>query len=262
MKYIDKYKEYISFLNENSERLLKDDNWDILFQTLPLLKISNGYTLDDYRSKKSTNNILQLYARKTDTRRPSEETLKRYDETNGFCGVVRRIMFNFDFIDKVKIAEDDEEIENNDETEKTIDELLNLPEKILPEEVVTLNFIPDAIWQAYLLKTTNYYIGQRWHGGYHEITIPGNLEELKKFNPWKEEEIREYEKFIEETKFDFEPKITINGNVATIEHLAVFFHNRISRCQATVHYNAKTRRIESFKFDNVDLFKFSPYFLY
>ena len=261
MKYIDKYKEYISFLNENRERLLKDDNWDILFQVLPLLKISDGYTLDDYRSKKSTNNILQLYARKADARRPSEETFKRHDEANGFTGVMRR-MFNFDFIDKVTVAEDDEDNWNNVEVKKIIDEPLNLPEKILPEEVITLDFVADAIWQAYLLKTTNYYIGQRWHGCYHEMTIPGSLEELKKFKPWKEEEIREYEKFIEETKFDFEPKITINGNMATIEHLAIFFHDRISRCQATVHYNAKTSRIESFDFDSVYLFEFTPYCIF
>ena len=261
MKYIDKYKEYISFLNKNRERLLKEDNWDILFQVLSLLKLSDEYTLDDYRSKTSTNNILSLYARRVDTRRPSEETLKRHDEANCFTGVMRR-MFNFDFIDKVTVAEDDEDNWNNDETKKTIDEPLNLHEKILPEEVVTLEFVADAIWQAYLLKTTDYYIGQRWHGGYYKMTIPENLEELKNFKPWKEEEIREYEKFIEEIKFDFEPKITIKGNVATIEHLAVFFHNRISRCQATVVYDIKTRRIESFNFDSVDLFKFTPYCIF
>lgn len=260
MKYIDKYKEYISFLNENRERLLKDDNWDILFQALPLLKLSDGYTLDDYRSKASTNNILRLYARKADTHRPNEETLIRYDEENSIDGIMRR-KFKFDFIDNVTIAEDDEGDWGNDEPEE-IDEPLYLPEKTLPEEVVSLDFVPDAIWQAYLLKTTDYYIGQRWHGGYHEMTIPGNLEELKKFKPWKKDEIRGYETFIEETKFDFEPKITIKGNVAIIEHLAVFFHDRKSRCRATAHYDKRTRRIESFEFDSVDLFTFSPYFMF
>ena len=260
MKYIHKYKEYISFLNENSARLLKEDNWDILFQVLPLLKLSDGYTLDDYRSKASTNNILRLYARKVDAHLPKEDTLIWYDEENSFSGVMRR-KFKFDFIDKVTVAEDDDDDWGNDEPEE-IDEPLNLPEKTLPEEVVSLDFVPDAIWQAYLLKTIDYYIGQRWHGGYHEMTIPGNLEELKKFKPWKKDEIRGYETFIEETKFDFEPKITIKGNVVIIEHLAVFFHNRISRCRATAHYDKKTRQIESFEFDSVDLFRFSPYFKY
>ena len=264
MNYIQKYKEYISFLNENRARLLDADNWDILFQVLPLLKLSPGYTLDDFRSKASTNNILCLYARKTDTRSPSEKAFKRYDEENSFSGVMPRLFKKRDilnFIDRVTVAEDDDEIENNDVIEE-IDEPLNLHERILPEEVVTLDFVSDAIWQAYLLKTTDYYIGQRWHGGYHEMTIPKNLEELMNFRPWKENEIQEYEKFINKTKFDFEPQITTDGNVATIEHLAVFFHNNISRCRATVFYNSETRRIESFEFDSTDLFTFSPHYIF
>ena len=65
--YIQKYKEYIAFLRENREDLLGNDNWDSLFNVLSLLKLSDEYTLDDYRSKKSTNNILRLYARKIGT---------------------------------------------------------------------------------------------------------------------------------------------------------------------------------------------------
>lgn len=94
------------------------------------------------------------------------------------------------------------------------------------------------------------------------MTIPANVDDLKKFKPWREEEKPEYETFIEEMSgYDFEPKITIDGDMATIEHIAVFFHNRFSKCRATVHYNGK-RKIENFEFESVDIFKFSKHFCF
>ena len=239
--YIQKYKEYIAFLRENRKDLLDNDNWDSLFKVLPLLKLSDEYTLDDYRSKKSTDNILCLYARKVETKRPAETEFEKID----FGNFVQRWL-------KAVLAE-------NEDAENTT---VKLPERIEPESVVTLDFTPEAIWEAYLLKTTDYYIGQRWHGGYHEMAIPANIDELKKFRPWKEDEKPKYEKFIEEIEFDFAPKITIDGDVATIEHIAVFFHNRFSKCCATVHYDRKTRKIDEFKFESTDIFKFSQRFYF
>lgn len=240
--YIQKYKEYIAFLRENCDDLLDNDNWDSLFKVLPLLKLSDEYTLDDYRSKKSTDNILRLYARKVETKRPAETEFEKID----FGNFVQRWL-------KAVLAE-------NEDAENTT---AKLPERIEPESVVTLDFTPEAIWEAYLLKTTDYYIGQRWHGGYHTMKIPANVDELKNFKPWKEDEKPEYEKFIEVmSEYDFAPKITIDGDVATIEHIAVFFHNRFSRCRATVHYNRTERRIEEFEFESTDIFKFSKHFCY
>ena len=93
--------------------------------------------------------------------------------------------------------------------------------------------------------------------------IPAKIDDLKKFRPWIDEEIFEYEKVIEAmSKYDYEPKITIDGDVATIEHIAVFFHNRFSRCRATVHYNRMERRIEEFEFESTDIFKFSKRFCF
>ena len=248
--YIQKYKEYIAFLRENSEDLLENDNWDSLFNVLSLLKLSDEYTLDDYRSKKSTNNILRLYARKMGIERPAESEFRKYDDLHDLGTLFK------DFI-KLATVEDDEQ--NADTEAKAEEETICLPEKIEPESVVTLDFTPEAIWEAYLLKTTDYYIGQRWHGGYHKMTVPANIEELKKFRPWKEDEKPKYEKFIEETELDFVPKITIEGDVATIEHIAVFFHNRFSRCCATVHYNRETRIIEKIEFESTDLLRFSKH---
>ena len=248
--YIQKYKEYIAFLRENCEDLLENDNWDSLFNVLSLLKLSDEYTLDDYRSKKSTNNILRLYARKMGTERPAESEFRKYDDLHYLGSLFK------DFI-KLATVEDDE-LNANTEA-KAEEETICLPEEIEPESVVTLDFTPEAIWEAYLLKTTDYYIGQRWHGGYHKMTVPANIEELKKFRPWKEDEKPKYEKFIEETELDFVPKITIEGDVATIEHIAVFFHNRFSRCCASVHYNRETRIIEKIEFESTDLLRFSKH---
>lgn len=245
--YTKKYKEYIAFLRANQDDLLDNDNWDSLFSVLQFLKLSDEYTLDDYRSKDSTNNILRLYARKVSTNRPDEKEFKKYDAKHGIEAFFKSI---FDEIKREKGIDIDDE------------EPVGLPEKIEPESVVTLDFTPEAIWEAYMLKTTDYYIGQRWHGGYHKMTIPANIEELKKFKPWKEDEILEYEKFIEETEFEFAPKITIKDDVATIEHIAVFFHNRFSKCTAKAYYNAVDKKIEKFEFDNVDLFKFTSHFMY
>ena len=254
--YIKKYKEYISFLRANRDDLLKNDNWDMLFQVLTRLELSDEYTLDDYRSKKSTNNILCLYARNASTQRPPEAEFEKYDNIHGMDALFRNLSRKF----FKKLINETEELE--EESDDLPEEPVNLPEKIEPESVVTLDFTPDAIWEAYLLRTTDYYIGHRWHGGYHKMTIPANIDELKKFRPWKEYEIPEYEKFIQETEFDFAPKIIINGDFATIEHIAVFFHNRFSQCRATVHYNREARKIESFKFDSTDIFKFSEHFCY
>ena len=246
--YIQKYKEYIAFLRENSDDLLDNDNWDSQFCVLQFLKLSDEYTLDDYRSKGSTNNILRLYAREVSMNRPDEKEFKKYDAKHGIEAFFKTI---FDEIKRKKgiVVEEEEPV--------------GLPERIEPESVVTLDFTPEAIWEAYLLKTTDYYIGQRWHGGYHKMRIPANVDDLKKFRLWIDEEIFEYEKVIEAmSKYDYEPKITIDGDVATIEHIAVFFHNRFSRCRATVHYNRMERRIEEFEFESTDIFKFSKRFCF
>ena len=240
-RLIQKYKEYISFLRANEVALCRDDNWDMLFQVLKCLRLSEKYTLDDYRSKESTNNILKLYARKANTDRPSEEEFQKVEPKRHSL-----IALMDNTIIKKPIEKDVEE------------EHVNLPERVAPESVVTFDFAPEAIWEAYLLKTTDYYIGQRWHGFYHKMTIPANIEELMRFKPWREIEIPGYWRFITETEFDFDPKITINGDVATIEHIGVFFLNRICKCRATLRYNREARIIENYELDDTKLFEFSP----
>ena len=248
--YIQKYKEYIAFLRESRMDLLDNDNWDSLFKVLPLLKLSDEYTLDDYRAKNSTDNILRLYARKVGTERPDEKELEKYDDWHSMRGIIRRT-----FINDMKRANGIDVVED--------EEPVGLPEKIEPESVVTLDFTPDAIWEGYLLATTNYYIGQRWHGGYHKMMIPANVDDLKKFKPWRDDEMPKYEKFIEAMSgYDFAPKITIDGDIATIEHIAVFFHNRFSKCCATAHYNKETCKIENWKFDDTTMFKFDAHYSY
>lgn len=239
--YTTKYKEYIAFLNDNREELLDNDRWDMLFRVLTHLKLSAGYTLDDYRSKGSTNNILSLYARKADTQRPAEEEFERYDNANDLKAIFAKEISG--------------ELGN--------DEISDLPEKISPESVITFDFTADAVWEAYLLLTTNYYIGQRWHGCYHNMIIPTNLEELMLYKPWKENEKPYYEKYITETHLNFEPQITINGNAATIEHLGIFFYDiSIEQCRSVIQYNSHSRQIESVTYDRSKIISFSPRFYF
>lgn len=93
-----------------------------------------------------TNNILHLYARKVGTNRPDEKEFKKYDAKHGIEAFFKSI---FDEIKREKGIDVDDE------------EPVGLPEKIEPVSVVTLDFTPEAIWEAYMLKTTDYYIGQR-----------------------------------------------------------------------------------------------------
>lgn len=97
--YIKKYKEYIAFLRANQNDLLDNDNWDSLFSVLQFLKLSDEYTLDDYRSKGSTNNILRLYAREVSMNRPDEKEFKKYDAKHGIEAFFKTI---FDDIKRKK----------------------------------------------------------------------------------------------------------------------------------------------------------------
>lgn len=229
--YIRRYKEYVFFLKKNREALLDEGKWDMILDKLPHISLPTEWTMGDYRPKDSTDNILHLYVQRKDIPAPSEELLMKY-------------YFKYESIFSEGGAREDWE------------DLL--PERIAPERIVTLDFTPEAIWDAYMLKSTDYYIGQRWHGNYHKMTIIGDMEELRKFFPWEEEEYIKYEKFINETEFDFDPKITLEGNVATIEHMAVFFTNHISHRKVTITYNKKERIIEDFKIEEDSLFHFTP----
>ena len=229
--YLKRYKEYVCFLENNRETLLSEDKWDIVFEKLLQISLPQEWTMGDYRPKDSNDDILCLYVRRKNIPAPSEELLMKYYFKH-------------------------ESIFSEGGKRESWEDLL--PKKIAPDRVVTFDFTPEAIWDAYMLKSTDYYIGQRWHGNYHSMTIIGSMEELRKFFPWKEEEYIEYEKFINETEFDFEPKITIFGNVATIEHMAVFYTNHISRRRVKLFYNEKERIIECFEIEDDDLFHFTP----
>ena len=50
----------------------EEDNWDELLRGLPDLTLDKDYVLDDFRSRKLTNSILILYARKRSQSRPSD----------------------------------------------------------------------------------------------------------------------------------------------------------------------------------------------
>ena len=126
--YIQKYKKYIAFLRANQNDLLDNDNGDSLFKVLPLLKISEEYTLDDYRSKNSTDNILRLYARKVGTERPDEKELEKYDDWHSMRGIIRRT-----FINDMKRANGIDVVEDEEPPEGFVVVSVEVPVLTLPQ---------------------------------------------------------------------------------------------------------------------------------
>ena len=177
-----KYKEYVKFL-EDLQKSTIDENycvfeqnnqvvidWGKVFTCLDKLYINNGYVLDDYRSLSSDNNILSLYARVSNVNRPDEEDWVRWEYNHIPHASFRHLTCGF-------IMDDNDERreffripythDNMTEEQKCIlKERIEMPPKIDPLQVITLERTPDAIWQAFLPHITYMFTGYRWHGGY------------------------------------------------------------------------------------------------
>lgn len=176
-----KYKEYVNFLDDLQKSTSDDSycffeqnnqvviDWGKILTCLDKLYINKGYVLDDYRSLSSDNNILSLYARASNVNRPDEEDWVRWEYnhiphasfrylTCGFTVDVndeRREFFRIPSLDDL-----------TEEQKSMLNERIEMPPKIDPLQVITLERTPDAIWQAFLLHITYMFTGYRWHGGY------------------------------------------------------------------------------------------------
>ena len=241
-EFIKCYRKYRHLLNVN--RGFFDRNcWELLFVILDKLKLGKKYVLDDYRSKTSTNNILKLYARNKNTPRPTERQLEEWEYCNpsGLFALVEMLMRG----DK-----------------QGVNGPKDMPPMILPHEVITLDFDALSIWQAYLLRITDYFIGQRWHGNYHKMNIIFDpMKDIRIFF-MREEERMKYVQQLEALNPDYEPYIIINGNKAKVRHLALIGDTRITECICTITYNPKTRKIEKFEFDDSEMIKIPRVFWY
>jgi hypothetical protein len=242
-EFIKCYRKYHHLLKVNHAFFVDGDCWELLFVILDKLKIDKGYELDDYRSKASTNNILNLYARHKDTPRPTERQLEEWEYCNpsGPIALAEMLIHG----DK-----------------QGVNEPKGMPPMILPHEVITLDFDALSIWQAYLLKTTNYFIGQRWHGNYHKMNIIFDPRNDIRIFMMKEENRMKYAQQLEELFPDYEPHIIIDGNTAKVKHLALIGDTRITECTCTITYNPKIRKIEKFEFDDSELMKIPSVFVY
>lgn len=216
------YRKYRYLLRVN-RGFFDRDCWELLFVILDKLKLDKKYVLDDYRSKESTDNILNLYARHKNTPRPTERQLEEWECSH---------------------------------------EPKGMPPMIRPHEVVTLDFDTISIWQAYLLRVTDYFIGQRWHGAYHKMNIIFDSQKDVRIFFMREAERLEYVRQLEELHPDYEPYVIIDGNTAKVRHLALIGDTRITECFCTITYSPKTRKIEKFEFDDSELIEIPRVFWY
>ena len=237
------YRKYRHLLKVNHAFFVDGDCWELLFVILDKLKLDEMYVLDDYRSKASNDNILNLYARYKNTPRPSERKFiewEYYNDRVSLCHATEELDF------EVRLTDDDY---------LGFDEPKDTPPMIKPHEIITLDFDALSIWQAYLLRTTDYFIGQRWHGNYHKMDIIFDPVKDIRIFMMKEEERIKYVHQLEELHPDYEPYVIINGNTAKVRHLALIGDTKITECTCTITYNPKTRKIERFEFEDSELIK-------
>lgn len=250
-EFIKCYRKYRHLLSVN-RGFFDRDCWELLLVILDKLKIDKRYVLDDYRSKASTDNILNLYARHRDTPRPSERKLiewEYYNDSFSLLNVSRKLGFEVNIF-------------KNDNYYPGFDEPKDMPPMIQPHEVITLDFDTFSVWQAYLLWQTDYFIGQRWHGNYHTMKmIFDPIKDIRIFM-MKEEERMRYAQQLEKLHPDYEPHVIIDGNTAKVKHLALIGDTRITECTCTITYNPKTRKIEKFEFDDSEMMKIPRVFVY
>jgi len=151
------YQKYRAFLNMNGDDLLKNDNWNRLFEVLDRLTIDPKYVLDDLSPKESLNSTLTLYARPVSIPRPSEEILL----------AIERVIYPKD---EISIGVDE-------------DGVPFVPHFDNHFEHIILDDDPISIWQALLLHTTANFIGFGWHGCYAERDFISSYEQLRKKRP-------------------------------------------------------------------------------
>lgn len=244
------YRKYRHILKVNHAFFVDGDCWEIVFALFDKLKIDKEYELDDYRSKASTNNILKLYARHKNTPKPSERKFIEWEYCHSSVPLLHPsnpLGIDVDLI-------------NDDKT--GINESKDMPPMIQPHEVITLDFDALSIWQAYLLRITDYFIGQRWHGNYHKMEMIFEPKKDVRIFFMRKEERMKYVQQLEALNPDYEPYIIINGNKAKVRHLALIGDTRITECICTITYNPKTRKIEGFEFDDSELIKIPRVFIY
>ena len=253
-EFIKCYRKYRHLLKVNRAFFVDIDCWEIVFALFDKLKLNKKYVLDDYRSKTSTDNILNLYARHKNTARPSERKFIEWEYYNDRISLFHATeKLDFD----VRLTDDE-----SDNDYPGFDEPKDMPPMTQPHEVITLDFDSLSIWQAYLLRLTDYFIGQRWHGNYHNMEmIFDPRKDIRIFMMRKEERMK-YAQQLEELHLDYEPHIIIEGNTAKIKHIALIGDTRITKCTCTITYNPKTRNIEKFEFADSEMIKIPRVFNY
>ena len=226
---------YHTFLEQSS---IDGKNLNFLLEKLPLLKWDSAYVLDDYRSKKENNSVLTLYARPKSCPHPTEDIWQKYEELR-----YAEIMQSINKADK-----DDAEF-----LEKC--KAIGMPPCESPLAHITLDFTPEAVWQAYLLMQTYHIVGMRWHGGYARRTFICGSEDIERLHLFEHTRILDDRekpgRIIREAgqkwKPSLAPAVKIEGDKAIVSHCWWDDWKGLVFVQYELRYNPVSRRIVDFK---------------
>ncbi|HCL19205.1 MAG: hypothetical protein ACLUN1_08870 [Odoribacter splanchnicus] len=232
--------QYIKHTNSIKQDIANMDDLNILLKYLPLLKLDNNYLLDDARPRKRTNSHLSLAVRHRSTKRPDDESWRKY--------ILENLAKHLEYIDN-----ETKKTEENDSTIET-------PYSIYHNwyDYISIPCTEEAIWQAYLLKKTSNLIGMRWHANYSRrsfINSYNDLDEVVKeslhvFLPISQKEINAYK------TENILPSVHIEKTGIYIRHHWFDPWNGLKEVKCSVEYNHNNNKIIDFSSEEIVLIKY------
>lgn len=159
--YIRKLAEYCEYIKIHEKDFEECGCLNGVFKILEQLRWDDdSYVLDDYRSRKSTNNVMKLYARPKKVARPTELQWMAHEVDD----------FDYERVKGKLEKELNIELPNKGVRE-ALSKYTHLFPSYFPKELPILehfevDYTSMGLWQAILLDCMKHIIGMRWHGCY------------------------------------------------------------------------------------------------
>lgn len=235
--------EFVVFISRlPSIKTLSDLN--VLLLKFPDLLLDDRYVLDDYNPSEigAIGANLHLYARLKTVEKPRD-----IDFVNVGTG---RYWIGLDVLQK-RYKECP-----SPELKAKLDEWKEVKRKPLPEaedpfKHITLPFTEEAIWQAYLLKQTNYLTGSYCDGLYEQRVFINKFEDIDSINGvWSVEELHYINKFKIKAKEcwsdDMRPLVILDGDKGYISHYWFDYWKGLRQVKCWVDYNHNSHKVTHF----------------
>ena len=269
-------RDYVGFLEQKRDSLASLNDLNVILSKLPLLKLDDGWVLDNYCYTDQSNYILRLYAR--------PDTIPH----------VTNKQFS-DLMEIVRAQQNEGEIlfpKNPDFENRTLrkkcletelfdihyyDYGLGVPKVEFVFDHLSLPFTAEAIWQAYLLELTFRFYGFRWHGGYQHRVMIFDRQDYERIPVWKYgkdiSELKDEEywpgEYVDKQKLDscwqetYQPSVTFDGDTAVISHCWWNDKRGLERLIVIACYDFETQRIKWFRIKSIEtVFEYNDYSVY